>query len=209
MNRLIALILVALAAPVRADTAADIAALTAMLPGVYDNPAQVAADPKMPRLTTYIRKVNAPQFGEHVLYVEEIRNGDANNIARIRLYRFTAEDNAGTIRMHLINPADVDKLKGAHKDLKRVEALTAADVRSDRSLCDVLLKRSGNGFAGAMKPKSCDRKDGAGRALFVSYDLAFDGSSMRVRNRGLGAADDVVYFEQTPGAWLEQTKIAP
>jgi len=209
MKRFLWLILIALAAPARADTAADISALVAMMPGVYDNPAQVAAAPKMPRLTTYIRKVDAPQFGEHVLYVEEIRNSDANNIARIRLYRFTAEGTDGTIRMHLINPTEIEKLKGAHKDIKRVEAMTAADVRQDRPACDVFLKRSGNGFTGAMKPKSCDRKDGEGRALFVAYDLAFDASSMRVRNRGLGAADDAVHFEQTPGGWLEQVKIAP
>lgn len=209
MNRLAALIVLMLTAPVRADTRADIGVLVGMLPGVYDNPAQVVADPKMPRLTTYIRKVNAPQFGEHILYVEEIRNSDPNNIARIRLYRLTADGADGTIRMHLINPADVAKLKGAHADLKRVEALTEADVHQDRPHCDVFLKRSGNGFVGAMKAKSCDRKDQQGRELFVAYDLSFDGSSMRVRNRGLGAADDVVYFEQTPGGWLEQTKIAP
>ena len=198
-----------LTAPARADTSADIAALMAMLPGTYDNPAQVAADPKMPRLTTYIRAIKAPAFGDNILYLEEIKNGDPAEIARIRLFQFTKEDEQGAIRLHLINPIDAAKLKGAHADLARAAALTPADVRPDRGLCDVFIRRVGDRFEGAMKPKSCDRKDDQGRAVFVAYDLVTDGKTMKVRNRWRAAADDAVVWEQTPGGWLEQVRTVP
>ncbi|MDX2223189.1 MAG: chromophore lyase CpcT/CpeT [Rhodospirillaceae bacterium] len=206
--RLGLLCLALLCAPARADTAADIAALKRLFVGTYDNALQVAANPGVTRFTTYIRPVAAPVFGEHLLYVEEIRNGDANDIARIRLYKFTPEGDDGTIRLHLINPTDVAALKGAHADLARAERLTPADVRPDRGLCDVFIRRtSPDRFEGRMKPKSCDLKDAEGRALYVDYELVLDAQGAKVRHRRLTQDGDAVVWEQTPGVWLEQARV--
>lgn len=183
-----------------------IAALLAVWPGTYDNAAQVAANPAMPRLTTYIRAVEAPAFGDDLLYLEEIRDGDPSKIARIRLMRFT--DEGGSIRLHMINPLAPEKLLGAHADLARVQALTPADIRADRGLCDVYISKDSDEFVGKMKPKSCDRKDNSGKPVFVDYDLIADGTTMKVRNRWLSADDGSVAWEQTPGGWLEQVKVA-
>lgn len=209
MIRFLSAVLVAAGLTTSASSATvdDIAALVALLTGTYDNAAQVAADPKMPRLTTYIRVVDAPVFGDRILYLEEIRDGDPNKIARIRLFKFTAEDETGTIRLHLINPKDAEKLKGAHNDLTRVRSLTLDDMRADRGLCDVYIRRVGKGFEGKMKPKSCDRKDDAGNPVFVDYDLVASGPAMKIRNRWLSAKDGTPVWEQTPGGWLEQVKV--
>ena len=202
-----ALIAAGMTAPARAATVDDIAAVAALMLGTYDNAAQVAANPKMPRLTTYIRAVDAPAFGDRILYLEEIRDGDPNKIARIRLFKFTTENDTGMIRLHLINPKDAEKLKGAHADLTRVRSLTPDDMRADRGLCDVYIRRVGNSFEGKMSPKSCDRKDDAGNPVFVDYDLIASGATMRIRNRWLSAIDGSPAWELTQGGWLEQIRV--
>ncbi|MBM3515978.1 MAG: hypothetical protein FJX59_20035, partial [Alphaproteobacteria bacterium] len=152
------------------------------------------------------RAVEAPAFGEHILYLEEIRDADPSKIARIRMMKFTVEGDA--IRLHMINPLAPEKLQGAHADLARVRALMPADIRADRGLCDVFIRKAGDRFEGQMKAKSCDRKDDAGNAVFVDYDLIAAQGTMKVRNRWLAAADGAIAWEQTPGAWLEQVRVA-
>jgi hypothetical protein len=182
-----------------------LAALLALLPGTYDNAAQVAADANTPRLTTYIRAVDAPAFGPDLLYLEEIRNGDPNDIARIRLMKFTVEGEV--IRLHMINPNAPEMLRGAHADLKRVRTLAESDMRADRGLCDVYIRRDGDRFVGWMSPRTCDRKDNAGNSVFVDYDLVIEQGAMKVRNRWLSAKDGAPAWEMTPGGWLEQVRV--
>jgi hypothetical protein len=206
------------AASAAAHTAAELKAqlnlLSAWLPGDYDNNEQivrqsgggVAETKSTPffRVHTVIKRVNMPDIGEHVFYLEEYRDNDPTKITRIRLYQFTVDEKEKAIRLHLLNPLKPEALIGAHKDLAKVEALKLSDMRVDRDLCDVFIKWEGAQFRGAMKPRTCNRPD----KTLVDYTLIVGPKHHWVRNRARTAKGDVAW-EFAPGAgddFIEQTK---
>lgn len=213
------LVTLGFSAPVLAHTKSDFDAqlklLTEWLPGDYDNNEQIVrqsggglAQPTTKpffRVHTIIRRVNMPEIGDHVFYLEEYRDNDPTKFTRIRLYKFTVDLEAQAIRLHLVNPLKPESLVGAHKDLAKVEALKLSDMRVDRDLCDVLIRWEGNQFRGSMKPKSCDRPD----KLWVDYTLTIGPKHHWVRNRARAPQTDAVAWEFAPGAgddFIEGTK---
>jgi CpeT/CpcT family (DUF1001) len=201
---------IAFTAPAQAeDLNAQVREIMAMLPGEYDNAAQMqrqgGGQPFYP-VRTIIKPVKAPIFGENVLYLEEYRDNDPTKLTRIRLYTFSADAGENAVRLHLVNPLKPEALQGAHADLAKVEALTAADVRKDRNLCDVLIRKQGIEFRGAMKERTCDRPD----KTWVDYTLIISQGKHWVRNRARSLETNAVAWEFVPGAgegFIEQSKL--
>lgn len=199
----------------KADFAAQMKLLTEWLPGDYDNHEQIVrqsggglsqpTDKPFFRVHTIIKRVNMPAIGENVFYLEEYRDNDPTKITRIRLYKFTVDLDVQAIRLHLLNPLKPETLIGAHNDIAKVEALTMADMRADRDLCDVYIRWEGNQFRGSMKPNSCNRPDKS----IVDYTLTLGPKHHWVRNRALSAKTNDVVWEFAPGSgedFIEQTK---
>lgn len=206
--RALALVLVFMlaASAQAADLNAQVREIMAMLPGVYDNAAQVQVGKPFYPVRTIIKPVKAPVFGEHVLYLEEYRDNDPTKLTRIRLYTFTADTTENAVRLHLVNPLKPEALQGAHADLAKVEALTTGDVRKDRNLCDVLIRKVGLEFRGAMKERTCDRPD----KTWVDYTLVISPGKHWVRNRARSLETNAVAWEFVPGAgegFIEQSKV--
>jgi len=200
----------ALVAPAQAaDLNAQVREIMAMLPGVYDNAAQIqkqGGDKPFYPVRTIIKPVKAPVFGENVLYLEEYRDNDPTKLTRVRLYTFTADTGENAVRLHLVNPLRPEALQGAHADLAKVEALTTDDVRKDRDLCDVLIRKAGAEFRGTMKERTCDRPD----KTWVDYTLVISPGKHWVRNRARSPQTDAVAWEFVPGAgegFIEQSKL--
>jgi hypothetical protein len=210
MRKFILLLVLALAAPVHAaDLNAQVREIMAMLPGVYDNAAQMQSqgrDKPFYPIRTIIKPVKAPVFGDNVLYLEEYRDNDPKKLTRIRLYTFTADEAEKAVRLHLVNPLNVEALQGAHANLAKIEALTQADVRKDRNLCDVFIRKVGSEFRGVMKERTCDRPD----KTWVDYTLVIAPGKHWVLNRARSLETNAVAWEFVPGAgekFIEQSKL--
>ncbi|MSO99042.1 MAG: hypothetical protein EXR11_12630 [Rhodospirillaceae bacterium] len=187
----------------------QLAQLMQMLPGEYDNAVQIKRQngekPFFP-VHTIIKPVAMPEVGEHVLYLEEYRDNDPAKLIRIRLYKFNVEENAKAIRLHLVNPLKPEALIGAHKDIAKIEALTLADMRVDRDVCDVFIRKNGAEFRGAMKENACNRPD----QTVVDYTLIVGPNKHWVRNRARSMDTGAVAWEFVPGAgenFIEQFKL--
>jgi hypothetical protein len=184
-----------------------LAQLMQLLPGEYDNAAQMkrqGGDKPFYPVRTILKPVAMPEIGQYVLYLEEYRDNDPAKFTRIRLYKFTVDD--GAIRLHLVNPLKPEALVGAHKDIARVEALKLADMRVDRDVCDVFIRKQGDEFRGAMKERSCDRPD----KTWVDYTLIIAPGKHWVRNRARAPGTNAVAWEFVPGAgegFIEQSKL--
>ena len=196
-------------AQTKLDLDTQLAQLMQMLPGEYDNAVQIKRQggekPFFP-VRTIIKPVRMPEVGEHVLYLEEYRDNDPAKLTRIRLYKFTMEPDAKAIRLHLVNPLKPEALVGAHKDLARVQALKLADLRVDRDVCDVFIRKDGAEFRGAMKERSCNRPD----QTVVDYTLIVGPAKHWVRNRARSMETGAVAWEFVPGAgenFIEQFKL--
>ncbi len=194
-------------AQTKPELQAQLTQLMQMLPGDYDNAAQLkrqGSDKPFYPVRTMIRPVAMPEIGAHVLYLEEYRDNDPAKITRIRLYKFTVDD--GAIRLHLVNPLKPDALVGAHKDTSKIEAMKLSDMRVDRDLCDVFIRKQGQEFHGAMKEHSCDRPD----KTWVDYQLIVGPGKHWVRNRARLPDTNTVAWEFVPGAgegFIEQSKL--
>ena len=152
-----------------------LAKLLQWLPGDYTNTAtlglpsindaQAVTDKDL--LTTYIRQVELPRFGEAVLFLEEYRGAQANKLERVRLYVFEHELNSGQVTLRLRNPKEPEALKGARNNVHRLQALTLADVTVDRSACTLTFNALPNGtIVGRMQTRACDVP-----ANWVDYEL--------------------------------------
>jgi hypothetical protein len=200
------------AAATKADLEAQLKLLMAWLPGDYDNNEQIVRQSggglskpvhePVPRIHSRFRAVDAPQFGRHVVYLEEFRNNDPRQVTRIRLYTFAVDEARGAIRMKLLNPVDQKTLVGADGDMSRISKLSEADVKPDRDNCIVWLRWVGGQFEGTMTPRLCDRGN-----EWVDYHLVIGPRYHWVKSKMRKLKGDALASEMTPGdTWLEQTK---
>jgi hypothetical protein len=210
-----------LVAPAQAHTKADLTAQLKLLmewwPGRYDNNEQIVrqsggglsepTDKPMYRLHTVFKRVTMPELGENVLYVEEWKNNNPTDIARIRLYSLSINEKEGAIAVKFYTPLDAKPLAGAHNDLARVEKLKMKDLRAFRDVCDVYLNWEGGQFRGGMKEKSCNVAEDK---EWFQYQVIVGNKHYWARDRRFSYAEPTkVTWEMAPGsnyAWFEQTK---
>jgi hypothetical protein len=151
-------------------TDAVLSDIARMLPGTYTNAAQLASVDESTEsfaLTTIIKPMSNPALGETLYYLEEYKNNDPSAVARIRIYSFVLED--GVVRLHLLNPTDVEALHGAHADLSRAERLTPEDIQLDRDNCMLDITRLNDTLVARMDSHTCDVLD-----TWVDYELIID-----------------------------------
>ncbi len=160
-------------------------------PGTFDNREQVQfdADTGKPsyesgahlRVHGQISQIDLPQFGAHVLYVEEYKNDDPKDIFRQRLYELSADESEKAIRIKLHFFNDEKKWLGAHNDPSILHGLTRGDTNTNPG-CDVLLRRDGTVLAGGIKQGACAGGEGAER-VYSEYQLRIGEDGYAFRDR--------------------------
>lgn len=95
-------------------------------------------------VTSHYRAVDLPAFGEHVLYVEELKHGKPDLIFRQRIYSFY-EDDAGQLRLTLWNFKDKQKYVGAWQNLELIAELTPDEMSALPAKCDLYIQPKENG----------------------------------------------------------------
>ncbi|MEQ8734162.1 MAG: chromophore lyase CpcT/CpeT [Rhodospirillaceae bacterium] len=191
-----------LAAPVNAEERRytllerELEYLMEIWPGNFDNREQVQFDADMGkpdyesgahlRVHGQVSRVDLPQFGEHILYVEEYKNDDPKDIFRQRLYELSADEseNAIRIKLHFFN--DEEKYLGAHDDPSLLQGLTRNDTTTIQG-CDVFLRRDGASLTGGMKPGDCTSEE--------STDRVYSEYQVRVGDDGYAFRDHFVFAD--------------
>lgn len=156
--------------------ARDLLILTDWFEGEFDNEEQLwferdprsntPEDDRHQRVHTIHKRMDAPQFGDHVFYVEEYSDHDPTQIFRQRIVIFSSDSEAGQIRMRQGFFADAGAVKGAHRDVSMFTALTQDEVFFIDT-CDVFWSRVADQFEGKMKDKACVFGEGDERRYSV------------------------------------------
>ena len=148
----------------------DLLILTKWFEGEFDNEEQVwfeeypgmLAEGKEAhgRVHAMHRRVDLPELGEHVFYIEEYTDNDPTKIFRQRLAIFSTDPAAGGIRMRLGFFRDADAVRGGYHNPSKLSGLTSDDLFfieevSPDSNCDVIWRRRGAQFDGKMVAKAC------------------------------------------------------
>ncbi len=137
-------------------------------------------------VTSHYRPVSLPEFGKYVIYVEETKHGEPDNIFRQRIYTFSIDD-TDQIRVKLWYFNDKKKYVGAWKDLSRLNDLSKDQMFPLQDDCDLLIKKQGDKYHMPMADKACI----FGKNYF-SYQVLLGKDSFWFRDKINAVVDDSI-----------------
>ena len=138
------------------DTATDsfdlLETFESQLSGRFDSLDQSIEDPSYYDIQLHACAVEAPELGEHVLYIEQAMLSDVGSPYRQRLYVLTAESD-DTVRSSIYTVSNEDALIG----LCNSDEIATFEVGTyePRTGCDVVLTYNGVGFEGSTEEGAC------------------------------------------------------
>lgn len=138
-------------------------------------------------VTSHYRPVELPAFGEHVIYVEETKHGESDNIFRQRIYTLTVDEEIDAVRVKLWYFNDKEKYVGAWQDLAKLNDLTPADMFPLQDGCDLIAQRKKNKIHMPMPDKDCVFGE-----KYFNYQVLLGPDSFWFRDRIMNVADDSV-----------------
>lgn len=130
--------------------------------GEYNNTAQldVLRDAKVPESQRHrsvaisAQRINAPQLGRLVYYVEYRNLSDGGTIFRRRLYNLRHDPGRNQLVLGLLIPSNSVSLGNKATDPSKVAEIVEADF-VDLPGCDLYLSQYGDGFRGSMEWAQC------------------------------------------------------
>ncbi len=195
----------------------DLKILSAWFEGEFDNAEQEwfeldprSATPKerlSTRLHTLHRRLDAPQFGEHVFYVEEYKDANPEDVIRQRLVIFSTHADGSGIRMQQGFFKDASKVLGAYDDTSKLANLGTADVVFLDN-CDVTWQRSAEQFVGRMAVKQCVFGEGADRRYSV-HDLILGSNKYWRIDSTYRVSDDSFFVGNRPDQPSKMRRVKP
>lgn len=142
--------------------ARDLLILTDWFEGDFDNEEQLwfhtrnggEGEPAHVRMHASHKRVDLPNIGEHVFYIQHHINDDPTDVARQRIGVFTSEPGDQSIRMKQGFFKDNDRVLNAHLDPSKLDGLTADDIMFIEN-CDIFWRREADQYVANMMPKAC------------------------------------------------------
>ena len=145
--------------------------------GRFDNFAQTVEEKESKsefpheRIHSIFARVNLPNIGENVFYVQQYLDGDAAKIYRQRLYVFTLNKPEKAIELKIYTFPDEKAVRDAHLDNAKLAGLTLDKMDSPKG-CEVYWRLKGDKFEGSMKLNACQVvSKRSGKTLIITDDL--------------------------------------
>ncbi len=133
-------------------------------PGEYDNVEQIDFDGylkkdtsekgKHERVHNFTKKIALPNFGAHVLYVEEYQNDMPSNITRQSIYSLAADEDVKAIRIKIYHFKNPKPQLSVENMLSFLTNLSPTSPLLNKG-CDLLMQREGMAFRGKTEQKDC------------------------------------------------------
>jgi|SRR5579863_949959 len=193
-----ALLLLACCASKGPSPEAELKELTQLLPGHYDNLAQVQGDirqglrPPHDALAVDIIPIDAPMIGENAFYLQETAADDPRRVTAQRVLVF------GVVKKDIVETAwtfaEPYRWRNGQKNPDLFVSLMTQDVHSTKG-CSLRWVRKDGKFVGSNEPKTCHEAGGmAGMAQIdlraelgpeelALAELAFDKAGHLIRGR--------------------------
>ncbi len=144
----------------------ELAELLAVLPGRYDNSAQVEADarnhvqPPCVAVALSITHVYTPRLGHHVYYAQESAADDPRRVFSQKMYSFEVDDKRGIVET-LYEFVEPLRWRDGQQNKDMFTSVVADDVQPEG--CQLLWKKKDAGFVATHDAKACP--DAAGGAV--------------------------------------------
>lgn len=138
-------------------------------------------------VTSHYVRLDRPDLGDHVLYVEEYRDGDPSEVYRQRIYTLAIDEQEEVIRVTLSNFKDRQKYRGAYRDISKLDDLTPEGLQAFPPICDLLVEQRGNRYHMPMATDACAF---GGQAF--AYEAVISGDQFWFRDKITRLEDRVV-----------------
>lgn len=155
----------------------DLRLMMSWFEGRFDNYAQTVEEKETKtefpheRIHSIFARVNLPNIGENVFYVQQYMDGDETKIYRQRLYVFTPNIKEKAIELKIFAFPDEKAVLNAHLDKAKLNGLTLEKMDSPKG-CEVFWRLKDNKFEGSMKPNACRVvSKRSGKTLIITDDL--------------------------------------
>lgn len=138
-------------------------------------------------VTSHYVRLDRPDLGDHVLYVEEYRDADPAEIYRQRIYTLAIDEKNEAIRVTLSTFKDRQKYLGAYRDISKLDDLTREDLQPFPPICDLLVEQRGNRYHMVMATDACSF---GGQAF--AYEAVVTGDQFWFRDKITRLEDRVI-----------------
>ncbi len=179
--------------------------------GVYNNERQVkersaAGDPVMSlgtdnmgwlQLTSHYIPINNPEIGEHLLYVEEFRDGIVDSTYRQRIYKLHV-DSTDLKKVVMCTFKDKKKFVGACNDISMLDKLTNEDISPYPNICDLIVTTTAKGYTMKMEDKMC-----AFGGRYFDYKVKLEDDKYFCKDRIVDVDTDTVMMAVMDYQWHE------
>jgi hypothetical protein len=130
--------------------------------GRFDNYAQYYNDKETKfehpheHIHSIFKKVNLPNLGKDVFFVQQYMDGDESKVYRQRLYIFTPDKKEKALKLTIYNFDDEKKYRDSHLDATKLNGLTMTNLTTTAG-CEVFwkLNQTKDKFEGYMKKDAC------------------------------------------------------
>jgi hypothetical protein len=139
---------------------------------VYDERENKAGFPHE-HIHSIFKKVDLPNIGKNVFFVQQYLDGDENKIYRQRLYNFTPDKSENALKLIIYTFDDEKKYRDSHLDSSKLNGLTMANLSTTEG-CEVFwkLSKTKDKFAGYMKKDACRvASKRLGKTIIITDDL--------------------------------------
>lgn len=136
----------------------ELSELLVVLPGHYDNTAQVEADahkhtsPPHDAVALTITHVFTPRLGHHVYYAQESAADDPRRVFSQKMYSFAVDEKRGIVET-LFEFVEPVRWRDGQQNKDIFTVVTTDDVQPEG--CQLLWKKKDDGFVATHDPKAC------------------------------------------------------
>jgi len=156
----------------------ELTELLAVLPGHYDNTAQVEADARAhshqhDAVALTITHVYTPRLGHHVYYAQETAADDPRRVFGQKMYGFAVDEKRGIVET-LYELVDPLRWRDGQQNKDMFTGMVIEDVQPEA--CQLLWKKNDAGFVATHDAKVCPD---AGHGALVTQ-AAFEGGVLTI-----------------------------
>src|ERR1700758_5362114 len=151
----------------------ELSELLVVLPGHYDNTAQVEADahshtsPLHDAVALTITHVFTPRLGHHVYYAQESAADDPRRVFSQKMYSFEVDEKRGIVET-LYEFTEPLRWRDGQQNKDLFTSLVTDDVQPEA--CQLLWKKKGEDFVATHDPKACP--DAAGGTVVTQAEFS-------------------------------------
>jgi len=180
----------------------DMKLMLSWFEGRYDNVEQtyfqkllgVKEENRHERIHSIFKRVDLPEIGKNVYYVQQYIDNDPQNVYRQRIYIFEPVYDRNAIGLNIMSFKDAKAVLNAHEEPEKLAGLKMDDLSAMPAGCRVYWQRQANQFIGFMDKDACRiESKRSGKTIIITDDLVLTEEEIWIRDQAVDSDGNYVF----------------